>query len=267
LIKINVDQLSHAGATPLGYTELVQDLGHTGDSPMAQDIYDRRLEHDALIDGAINTIVAQLRKHLAIDKILKPVITPEDFKSASKCVPEKTASSFSGRGVHHYKSCAEGSDDGLSNIQVDFHSSMMMVPLDACFCSERWNQSVDLILEKVPGIPRSDKLRTIQLLEADLNQVLRISFTRNITRLAKDHEGIISEHQYGRAHKTCMKPVRNKLLTIKIIIQKKVEGIVFDNDAKGCYDRIISGITLACLKRIGYPSNSVQMIGLLWAQL
>jgi hypothetical protein len=30
-----------------------------------------------------------------------------------------------------------------------------------------------------------------------------------------------------------MTPVLNKLLTIKILIQKKVEGVVFDNDAKG----------------------------------
>jgi hypothetical protein len=52
-----------------------------------------------------------------------------------------------------------------------------------------------------------------------------------------------------------------------IIIQKKVEGIVFDNNAKGCYDRIISSIALACLERIGYSKNSVCMLGLLWAQL
>jgi hypothetical protein len=55
----------------------------------------------------------------------------------------------------------------------------------------------------------------------------------------------------------CMTPVLNKFLKIQILIQKKVEGIVVDNDAKGCYDRIISGISLACLKRIGYSSNSV----------
>jgi hypothetical protein len=122
------------------------------------------------------------------------------------------------------------------------------------------------MLEKVPGIPRSDKLRIMQFLEADLNQVLRIAFARNITRLAKDHEGIISEHQYGRAHKTCMTPVLNKLLKIQILIQKKLEGIVLDNYSKGCYDRIISGIALACLKRVGYSSNSVRMLGLLWAQ-
>jgi hypothetical protein len=134
---------------------------------------------------------------------------------------------------------------------------MMTVYMDGGFCPERWKQAVDVMLEKVPGIPRSDKLRIIQLLESDLNQVLRIAFVRNITRLTKDREGIISEHQYGRAHKMCMPPVINKLLTIQILIQKKVEGIVFDNDAKGCYDRIISGIAIACLKRIGYSSNSV----------
>jgi hypothetical protein len=73
---------------------------------MAQDIYDGTLEHNALSDGAIHAIVAQLRKHPAIDKILKPVVSPEDFKSAFNCVPEKTASSFSVRGVNHYKACA-----------------------------------------------------------------------------------------------------------------------------------------------------------------
>jgi hypothetical protein len=117
-MKRNVEQFSHAGATPLGYTELGKDLGHTGDSQMAQDIYDGTLEHNASSDGAIYAIFAQLRKPPSIDKILKPAVSPEDFKSAFKCVPEKTASSFSRRGVHHYKACAEGSDDGLADIQV-----------------------------------------------------------------------------------------------------------------------------------------------------
>jgi hypothetical protein len=123
------------------------------------------------------------------------------------------------------------------------------------------------MMEKKLGVSRSDKLRIIQLLEADLNQVLRIAFARNIGRLAKEHEGIIPKRQHGRAHKTCMTPVLNKLLTVQLIIQKKIEGIVFNNDAQGCYDRIISGIALACLRRIGYLKNSTRMLGLMWSQL
>jgi hypothetical protein len=124
----------------------------------------------------------------------------------------------------------------------------MTVPLTVGFFPEQWKQAVDVMLEKIPGVPCSNKLRIIQFLEADLNQVLRIAFSRNILRLAKDHSGIISEHQYGRANKICLTPVLKKLLTVKLLIQKRTEGIVFVNDAKGCYDRIISGIALACLK-------------------
>jgi hypothetical protein len=50
-----------------------------------------------------------------IQKIIKPVITVEDFRSAVKCVPEKTALSYSGRGIPHYKAYAENMDDGLEN--------------------------------------------------------------------------------------------------------------------------------------------------------
>jgi hypothetical protein len=99
-----------------------------------------------LSDGAIYAIVAQLRKHPSIDKILKPVVTSEDFKSAFNYVPEKTASSFSGRGFHHYKACAEVSDDSLADIQVEVHAAMMTVPLDAGFFPERWKQAVDAML-------------------------------------------------------------------------------------------------------------------------
>jgi hypothetical protein len=42
---------------------------------------------------------------------------------------------------------------------------------------------------------------------------------------------------------------------------------VFDNDAKGCYDRIISGIALLSIRRLGYSKNSVMMLGKLWEQL
>jgi hypothetical protein len=37
--------------------------------------------------------------------------------------------------------------------------------------------------------------------------------------------------------------------------------------AKGCYDRIISGVALASLRRLGYSKESVKMLGLLWAQM
>jgi hypothetical protein len=191
----------------------------------------------------------------------------EDLKPEFKCVPEKTASSYSGKGLHHYKARAEGSSDGLADAQAEVHATLVSIPSLTGYCPERWKHVIDIMLEKIPGVVRSNKLIIIQLLEADLNQVLRIAFARKITRLAKNHEGVISKHHYGGSHKTCIYPVLNKLPTIQLLIQKKTNGIVSDNDAKGCYNRIVSGISLTTLMQLFYSKESVRMLGLLWAQM
>jgi hypothetical protein len=97
-IERNVEQFSHTGETPLGYSEMGRELGHTGDTPMAEAILKGIFEHDSLSEDALTAIIKQLRKHPAVTEIIQPIITEADFKTAFKCVPEKTASSFSGRG-------------------------------------------------------------------------------------------------------------------------------------------------------------------------
>jgi hypothetical protein len=96
---------------------------------MAEAILDGTFEHESLTDKALAAILQQLRKHPNVQEIIQPIVTESDFKSAFKCVPEKTASSFSGRGVHHYKACAKVSDDRLADIQLAIHAAMMTVPL------------------------------------------------------------------------------------------------------------------------------------------
>jgi hypothetical protein len=136
LLERNFEQFSHAGATPLGYTELGRELGQTGDTPMGEAILYGTFEHESLTDEALAAILQQLWKHPNVQEIIQPIITEADFKSAFKCVPEKMASSFSGRGVHHYKACAEGSEDRLADIQSAIHAAMTTVPLATGLCPE-----------------------------------------------------------------------------------------------------------------------------------
>jgi hypothetical protein len=75
---------------------------------------------------------------------------------------------------------------------------MMASPLDTGYCPEIWKHDINVMLENMPGVSRSDKLRIIQLLEVDLNQVLCVVFARNITKLVKHHNAIISDHRYGQ---------------------------------------------------------------------
>jgi hypothetical protein len=110
LINRNIEQFSHAGGTPFVYTPLGDELGHTGDTPMYDDIYNGTLEHRSLTDHAIKSIVKKLRKHPLLTKMIYPVVTTEDFISCFGCVAEKTSSSPSGRHVGHYIACIDLKD-------------------------------------------------------------------------------------------------------------------------------------------------------------
>jgi hypothetical protein len=162
---------------------------------MANDTLKGMLQHECLSNEAIRAIVNQLREHPTVQQIWKTVVTPEDFTSCFKCVPEKTASSYSGRSVPHYKACSEIKEEGIGELLASVYASMMTVPLDAGFFPEIWRKAVDVMLEKNLGIIRTNKLRIIQILEADLNQVLLSALARNIRELAQYRDGIISEHQ------------------------------------------------------------------------
>jgi hypothetical protein len=89
LIDRNIEQLSHACSTPFVYTALGDELGHTGDTLMADAIYNGTLEHRSLTDPAIPAIVKQLRKHPLLTKMISPVVTTEDFISCFGCVAEQ----------------------------------------------------------------------------------------------------------------------------------------------------------------------------------
>jgi hypothetical protein len=89
LTNRNIEQFSHAGNTPFGYTPLGDELGHTGDTLMVDDIYNSMLEHRSLTDHDIQAIVKQLRKHPLVTKMIYPVVTTEDFISCFGCVAEK----------------------------------------------------------------------------------------------------------------------------------------------------------------------------------
>jgi hypothetical protein len=90
LIERNVEQFPHAGAPPLGYTDLGRELGHTGDTPMAYALLDGTFEQESLTDKALAAILKQLRNHPNVQEIIQSIITEADLKSAFKCVPDKT---------------------------------------------------------------------------------------------------------------------------------------------------------------------------------
>jgi hypothetical protein len=79
----------------------------------------------------------------------------------------------------HYKACIDHIDEHAAGV-AEVQWALMTIP--SGYCPERWSQAVDVILAKILGISKTNKLRIIQPLEADLNQVLWCAFARNIRK-------------------------------------------------------------------------------------
>jgi hypothetical protein len=131
LMQRNIEHLSHAGKTPFRYSDLGAELGQIGVSQMANNVLEVTLQNECLSNEAIISIVNQQRENPMVQHIWKPIVTPEDFTSCFKFVPEKTASLYSGQSVPHYKASSQIKEEGIGELMDSAYAAMMTVPLDA----------------------------------------------------------------------------------------------------------------------------------------
>ena len=118
------------------------------------------------------------------------VITPDDFKRFWKRVKEFTSSSSSGIHYGHYKAAA----------QDDFSSSILSQQLTVIARSgvppESWSVGLQVMLEKIAGVCLVEKLRAIQLYEADFNCYNQFIFGRQAMQTLTD-SGYIPEELFS----------------------------------------------------------------------
>ena len=117
-------------------------------------------------------------------------ISIKEFQDGFKAVSEKTSSSPSGRHLVHYKAILQ--DEIISLV----YTTLISVPCVFAFTLDQWLNALQIMLEKVKGSPRIDKLRVTQLMEADLNMMLRILFGRRLIHRAEDKK-LISILRWG----------------------------------------------------------------------
>ncbi len=163
----NKRQYNQAMPTPFGSGSLAEYVGLKADTEGAQLILEGILPPasimDTLLPETTKTIKCLATPLILPHQDLRVQITPEEFISTYKVVQEKTSSSPSGRHVGHYKAILD--DPQL----VSLHATMMSLPFQVGFSPERWQQIVDVMLEKQPGNASIHRLQIVALLESDFN--------------------------------------------------------------------------------------------------
>ena len=180
-------------------------------------------------------------------------ITAAELKSSFKVTKEATASSPSGRHYGHYKAAMS------SPKLIDLYTSMINFTLDNEHAPPRWLRATQIPIEKVPGNPRVDKLRTLQLLEGDMQRMMQIIWARRMVWNAEDKKQLMDNQMGSRKGKSALSAVLFKRLSYDIIRQRREAAAVFNNDASGCYDRMIPSIAMMACRALGLPRKAARL--------
>ncbi len=162
------------------------------------------------------------------------IITSKEFQDSYRIAKETTSSSPSGRHIGHYKAILK------DPVLTQLHATMMSIPFQIGFTPDQWTRVTDIILEKTAGDACCHRLRIIALFESDLNHAKRISIGRKVSHFLEDQK-MLTEMQYGsRPGKRCISAVLKKVLQHDHIRLQKQTAAFVENDATGCYDRLMN---------------------------
>ena len=154
-----------------------------------------------------------------------------DYQQYGRRLNENTSSSPSG--LHHGHDKAAAQCDDLSA----FFAYQMTVIVRTGLRPARWGVALQVMLEKIAGVCLVDKLRSIQLYEADYNWFNKFVFN-DAAMAALESSGCLPEEHFSQRGSTAEDACLDKTLTTDISRQSRQPMAVISVDAAQCYDRV-----------------------------
>jgi hypothetical protein len=257
--KINATQYHQAHSTPFGSGPVAKLFGRRGDTQASVDLLRGTLPYNlpsTLLPETIRVLQTLATPTPTVNG--SAVISPDEFRSTYAAANKQTSSSPSGRHIGHYKAALK--DPSL----VQMHAQMMSLPFQAGFAPDRWTRVTDIMLEKEANNPRCHRLRILALFESDFNHAKRVIIGRRLLHHMKD-QGMLPGMQHGSVPgKHCLSAVLKKVLSHDHLRLTKTGGAFIENDAIGCYDRLVNNLVLMLLVKMGLPKSVASCIGELW---
>ena len=257
LIAQNTKHFSQAKDTPFVTGDLEQYLHPFEQNQFSESILQctvnlAHLPLNASVRACINEMCFPLG-----DDDTDPVdktISADGFLAGFKQPSEDLSTSPSGRHLGHYKAALD--DPELCTM----YATVISIPFRHGFTLHQWTSAVQVMLEKTKGCTQIDKLRVIQLVEADLNMALQIIFGCHLIHRAEDW-GTIPLSQWGSCPKrSSTVAILLKRLSYDGLALLQQSAIIFNNDCKAAFDRMIPSVGGIALRCLGASINAVSTL-------
>ena len=125
---------------------------------------------------------------------------------------------------------------------------------------DRWKRTLSVMLEKDKGQSKINRLRIIQLFEAEYNFLLSLVFGRRIMTFARKYCNV-NESQYGSMNgKQAQSAVLNKILSYDLMQLTKQDAATSEFDAAANYDRIMPALAMIACQRLGLAKKPAELL-------
>jgi len=252
LVEHNKDHFTKAHATEIYRDRIYQKLGEekVRDRILKGDLTREECDHENIFEFLkLLKQTSRIRRNRNNDEI-----TAEQWIKVVKQSKRKSASSiFSRRNYAVYK-CALTSER-MTKVLVTYYN----IILKHTYYPKRWEKILDVMLNKGKGMILG-KLRTITLIEADIQYIMRIILNDgNTERIENDDR--FSKSNYGSRKNYA---IESALLEKRLIFDNSVftgeKNIYHLTDLKSCYDRQLVNIGALIEESIGVNRNGLKLI-------
>ena len=253
LMRYNRAWFRQAKDTPFGQGDLFNLVGYDSLTEEAEAIVaGKDLDDLGLpMQRELRVFLEECRRPSSVQPV-STTIDPAEFISTIKAWKESTSTSPSGRHLGHYRTAI------LDDSVTDLHTKMLNLPISKGFAPERWTHSVTPLIEKDEGRPFLTRLRVIHLFEADYNLFLKIIFGRRMVKNAELSNALNDQQHGSRPRRMTTDALFLARLEKDLIRQTKANSAHMDNDATGCYDRIVTALGMLACRRLGIPVEAIR---------
>jgi hypothetical protein len=266
LLERNKDHFRQANGTPFTVSPLIDIFGQAGTNQAAEDLYNGIVpELPDTVSEEVKAIINKLAHHRLPE--FDCTIPIEEAKGIFNGWRESTSTSPSGRHLGHYKATLapdgqvkdptkETAGDRIFQLYV----KIMNTAINEGYSLKRWQTVVSSMIEKIPGLPRIDKIRVIHIFEADYGAIGKYIYAGKMMKQAEDMLNITNSAYGGRKGRKTHDMLLLKELKYEYPRITKTGMATFDNDATACYDRITVLLASLICRNKGVPRKVCDLL-------